>query len=313
MSRAFLDVWEGWHRDLCVLELAHRKAAARSQSRHKMIGIPVILLSVIVGSGVFATLQQDTEIAVWLKAAVVAISFLAAALSSIQTFLKYGEKATRHKSAAVGFGELKKDLERVGMVGGHPDLDGFLEGVKTRWSEIADEAPDLPDPLRARARREVEQEIDRDERWAGIRCTGRVEDLYVHAGGGEARPIGDHRRWSYVLGPVRLDRSQHRIRLNAPVEAVLPDGKRRQYRMVGEGSIRMKSAHLVYSFLKPSGEVAWHGVMALRMPAEGDIHGYWLTTDVTDIDTSFIMGRITLSADQAAAAAAEPSEGVAAG
>lgn len=265
-----------------------------------MIGIPVIVLTGIVGTSAFVTLQQSTEISTGLKIAVGGISILAAILSSLQTFFKFGEKAGKHKTASVAFAELRKDVEQVSTFGHDGNLEQFMADVNARWGAASKEAPDLPPDLVERARSAARKDLDGTESWTETTCTGRLEDTYVFRTGMDGEPISDNRRWRYTLGSVHLERSSKGIRLNGGVQATLPNEEARRYDLVAEGSVKSKSAHLVYTFLDASGEVCWHGVMALRIPPEGDIHGFWLTTEVTDIDTSFIMGRIVLTPERMA-------------
>jgi hypothetical protein len=62
-----------------------------------LLGVPVVVLTTFVGTSVFATLQEDVNTS--LRILVGAVSVFAAVLASLQTFLRYPERAEKHRIA----------------------------------------------------------------------------------------------------------------------------------------------------------------------------------------------------------------------
>jgi hypothetical protein len=56
------------------------------------------VLATVVGTSVFATIQQQPEF--WWQVAVGTMSMAAASFSALQSFLSYGEKAEKHRTDA---------------------------------------------------------------------------------------------------------------------------------------------------------------------------------------------------------------------
>jgi hypothetical protein len=102
---------EEWAKGLRLSQVCHLRAAALNKKRNKKIGIPVVVLSTIVGTSIFATLENNPEI--WIKAIVGVMSITAAVLSALQSFLKHAETADRHAVAATKYGELRRKIEGI--------------------------------------------------------------------------------------------------------------------------------------------------------------------------------------------------------
>ncbi len=142
------DVLEQWHRGIRVLHIAHAKAATRYRQRGRLLGVPVVLLTALVGTGIFATVSEETVSETW-KIVAGLLTALAAVLSAVQTFLNYGVLAEKHKSADLAFGTLRRDLERSLDSRPHePDRRAeIMKEIADRWTRIEREAPIVPDDI----------------------------------------------------------------------------------------------------------------------------------------------------------------------
>jgi hypothetical protein len=91
-------------------QFAHYELGDRLAFRHRLIGVPAILISTTVSLAVFGTLQKmgGSE---WLKYLAIVFSLLAAVLSGIQTFMKYAERGEAHRAVAAGYGAIRRRLE----------------------------------------------------------------------------------------------------------------------------------------------------------------------------------------------------------
>jgi hypothetical protein len=74
-------------------------------------GLPAIIFSTIVGTSVFASLNND-NIPQWAKIAVGLISVVAAVLMALQTFLGFSERAEKHRTTAVRYGAVGRQIEQ---------------------------------------------------------------------------------------------------------------------------------------------------------------------------------------------------------
>lgn len=106
MKRSMLLIW---YKRVESLQKCHYLASHRFDRYNYYLGVPTILITALVGTSVFASLQtnysKDAAILVGF------VSFLGAVFSSLQTFLSFNERAERHRSAGSRFGALGRKLE----------------------------------------------------------------------------------------------------------------------------------------------------------------------------------------------------------
>ena len=93
-QQELIDVWET---DLRIICHAHYDAAVRAEHRNYQLGIPVIVLSVIVGSAIFVSLKKDPS--TYVRIIVGLLSLGSVVLALLQTFLKWSERAEKHREA----------------------------------------------------------------------------------------------------------------------------------------------------------------------------------------------------------------------
>ena len=136
------ELLERWYLTIRRTELEHALAARFYEKMNWKLGVPVVILTAIVGASVFATLEKTDLL--WLKVATGLLSVLAVVLSSLQTFLGFGERAAAHKAAADRFGQLAREAQQ-GIVIGVPDtqMQVFLKDLRESWDAITQAAPSL--------------------------------------------------------------------------------------------------------------------------------------------------------------------------
>ena len=136
-----------WLKGLGILHRSHFAMASRCQNRHTILGISIIVLSATVGSAVFGSLESSTTSAA--RIAVGMLSMLAAILASLQTFLKFSERAESHKAAAARYGVIRRELEQALAVSGTgPVPSDVLNSIRNRWDVLDSESPTLPKSIR---------------------------------------------------------------------------------------------------------------------------------------------------------------------
>jgi len=133
-ERVILD----WYTRVVNTQRAHYLSADYFQSRKYWLGIPAVILSTLVGTSVFATVQNQPQL--WLQIAVGLASVLAALLASLQTFLGYSERAEKHRIAGAKYGALGRELEQIRAFG-PPISPEEMSSVRMRLDNLAVESP----------------------------------------------------------------------------------------------------------------------------------------------------------------------------
>ncbi len=147
------DLYESWHRRVAAAEHGHRLMADRLRRRHLLLGIPVVILTTLIGTSAFASISRansdqirflgvDPDVVL---AIVGTIGVLAAVLSSLQTFLRYATRAEGHRIAALRYESLRRDMAtKLALpreARGQPDRD--LDSVRQRMDRYAKESPTI--------------------------------------------------------------------------------------------------------------------------------------------------------------------------
>ena len=92
----------------------HDLAARRCDQQRYLLGIPATIISAIVGTSVFAALQQTSSSA-FTQVFIGILAIIAAILASLQSFLDLGARAERHRMAGVKYKAVIRRLEQLGI------------------------------------------------------------------------------------------------------------------------------------------------------------------------------------------------------
>jgi FAD/FMN-containing dehydrogenase len=141
-----LKLLTDWRARAAKTSSEHYRHASRLARLNIRFGIPVVVLTTFVGTSVFATLQSDVHVS--LRIGLGLISVLAAVLASLQTFLRFGERAEKHRSSAELWAALRREIDE--MLALHPtylasrgDPKQYLDDLRRRMDEIAQQSPEL--------------------------------------------------------------------------------------------------------------------------------------------------------------------------
>jgi hypothetical protein len=118
------------------------------------LGIPVVVCTTIVGTTVFATLQQgDNQVHPKVKIAAGVISVISAVLASLQTFLSFGERAEKHRVVGSGYGGILKEIEELQSLPVHlrGDVKQNVDTLREQMNALAKESPEVPIRIHRRA------------------------------------------------------------------------------------------------------------------------------------------------------------------
>lgn len=132
-----------YHRSHLLID-CHHKCAGLYEKKHYWLGIPAIVLSAIVGTAVFATLQQNPNLSIQISVGLA--SMVAAVLTVLQTFLRFNERAEKHRVTGNRYGEVMDELELALVVPPATEEEAvkFISSVSERWARIKEESPNIP-------------------------------------------------------------------------------------------------------------------------------------------------------------------------
>jgi hypothetical protein len=142
-----------WQNGLRISHIGHSQAESFYRRYWRFLGVGVIVVSSLVGTTIFASLESSPSF--WWRLAAGILSLAAAVGAALQTFLGFGELADRHRDAARAYGTIPRQLEQE-LLGADDDLDAaVLEKIRVAWDDADQAAPALPQRIHDRAFRIV--------------------------------------------------------------------------------------------------------------------------------------------------------------
>ncbi len=167
-SEPVLALLREWQLRAAVGQEAHYARATRLADFNIWFGVPVVALTTLVATSVFATLQKDVRIE--LRIAVGIISALAAVLASLQTFLRFQERAEKHRVSAELWAAVRREIDE--MLALHPDYlaersdpKKYLDDLRRRMDEVSAQSLELGERYMSEAKRKLSAG-DGDERFS---------------------------------------------------------------------------------------------------------------------------------------------------
>ena len=197
--QALLDEWLARAR---VALSAYNNATTRTVASERRLGVPAVILSALVATGVFATLQKDPAIGWRIATGVIAV--LAAVLGALQTFLRQAERAEQYREAARSYGRIRRRIERARLF--PPTTQGeaeqLLDELGNALAEAARGKPNLPQRIWDRAEFKIKHVSDaRGLRAFVIRTRDRLD---FGVAGRRERLAEDHARYFSGLGDATI-------------------------------------------------------------------------------------------------------------
>lgn len=133
-----------WIRRARESQFAHYEQATRLRRGSTLLGVPVIVITAIVGTTVFSSIAESSTSAT-VKIVVGLLSVSASVLSSLQTFMKLSEKAEQHRIFGARYGGIRRKLEQIYAARStEPITTSLLEYLNIDLNTLAEEAPDVP-------------------------------------------------------------------------------------------------------------------------------------------------------------------------
>lgn len=132
-----------WLRRARESQMAHYEMAQILNRRSHLLGVPVIIITAVVGTSVFASVAAQV-ISTEAKLIIGSLSVFAAVLSSLQTFFKFSERAEKHKSFAARFGSVRRELEVLYATGKTASEPNYVAILREKLDRLAEEAAHVP-------------------------------------------------------------------------------------------------------------------------------------------------------------------------
>jgi hypothetical protein len=139
-----------WFRRVRESQFIHYECGVWFSRLNFLLGIPTIVLSTAVGTAVFASLESSGTGAQ--RILVGLVSIVAAVLASLQTFLRFSERADRHRATGSGYGAVRRSLEYLKTFppGDEDSLKRPFDEIRQQMDALAKEAPEVPSGMKRR-------------------------------------------------------------------------------------------------------------------------------------------------------------------
>lgn len=129
-----------WLRRARESQFSHYDAAKRLGRYGRFFGVPVIVITAIVGASAFASILTQT-VPLYAKMIAGLCSLSATVLSSLQTFFRFSERSERHRIFGAKFGAVRRELEVLHIQTQIRSAE--LNAVRVKLDRLAEEAPDV--------------------------------------------------------------------------------------------------------------------------------------------------------------------------
>jgi hypothetical protein len=114
-----------WFRRAREAQTAHYEAAETKRKHHLIMGVVALSLSALTSASALTALLEKTG--GFGKGATLVLSIASSIAIALQTFLKLEERANAHKTAAAGYGNVRRNIEKIAAV--PPSVRGDIKAT----------------------------------------------------------------------------------------------------------------------------------------------------------------------------------------
>ncbi|MCC8400338.1 SLATT domain-containing protein [Paraburkholderia sp. MMS20-SJTN17] len=150
-----------WIRRARESQMSHYDMADLLSARERGMGWLVTALSAFVGTAVFASLSA-APISTEMRIFVGLVSVAAALSAALQTFLRYAERAEKHRAAGARYGAVRRRLEAVFAGDADAREAHYLTSIRIELDRLAEDSPNVPPHIFYRTQRNLR--VDRPRR-----------------------------------------------------------------------------------------------------------------------------------------------------
>jgi hypothetical protein len=136
-----------WYRRARLAQLAHAKASSRARRGSILLGVPTVALAAIVGSAIFASINQAPGNEWKILAGL--LSLVSAVLAALQTFLRLDERSREHEAASRAFGVIRRELGELGAIAqqSRESVIARLDHIRQAYDRTAEASRNAPDGI----------------------------------------------------------------------------------------------------------------------------------------------------------------------
>jgi len=151
-----------YQRKYGIMGRAHYLAHDQFAARNLWLGVPVVVITTVVGTTIFGTLNENPDPKLRIAAGL--LSLTGAVLAALQTMFGYGQTAQMHKATAARYRAISRRLNTLYLKYTGASLDKREEAIKELealdkdLNAIGSEGPIVPDAHYDRAVRDYEAE-----------------------------------------------------------------------------------------------------------------------------------------------------------
>lgn len=127
-----------------VIGRAHYLAADNCSKLNKLFGVPVIIITAVVGTTIFGTIEQNPGFAWRIIAGL--ISLTGTVLASLQTNLGFAQTAEKHKAAGEKYRSMQRHFE-IFELKFRPAGEQKRDTAMAQFEELVAELDSLPQTL----------------------------------------------------------------------------------------------------------------------------------------------------------------------
>lgn len=131
------DVLQRWLKRARESQLSHHLMTESLENQHTWLGILIIIATAVAGATTLATeITENSKLALGL------LTLLATILTALQTFLKVEQRASRHRIAAAGYGQVRRKLELAASLTAE-QAEARIKEAEVALNELAQESPSV--------------------------------------------------------------------------------------------------------------------------------------------------------------------------
>ena len=149
-----------WIRRARESQMSHYDMADLLSARDHLVGWLVTGLTAVVGTTAFASLAL-TAVSLEMRIFVGLVSVAAVVSAALQTFLRYAERAEKHRAAGARYGAVRRRLEAI-FAGDADARDGhYLTAIRDELDRLAEDSPNVPPRIFYRTQRRLSVDTPR--------------------------------------------------------------------------------------------------------------------------------------------------------
>jgi hypothetical protein len=135
---SFEQIISDWEKQIGNHISAHLIASDQNHNYHYWVGLPATVLATIAGSTLLTATTTE-----WLRVIIGIITLVSAALMAIQTFYSFSKRAEMHRTAAMQFKQVNRELLMYQQFPpkSKEEQKRIIDEINNRISEIEKSAP----------------------------------------------------------------------------------------------------------------------------------------------------------------------------